>query len=97
MVRNASSNYLVQDLCFYLTKLGVRIDGIGTTTLTVHGVPDIDVDVDYAPSEDPIEAMSLLTAAIVTSSAVTIRPGTDRIPGDRAGAARRDGAGPRAQ
>ena len=73
MIRNASPNYMVQDLCFYLTELGVRIDGIGTTTLVVHGVPEIDVDVDYAPSEDPIEAMSLLTAAIVTHSTLTIK------------------------
>ncbi|MEJ1110847.1 MULTISPECIES: UDP-N-acetylglucosamine 1-carboxyvinyltransferase [unclassified Kribbella] len=73
VIRNASSNYMVQDLCFYLDLLGVKIDGIGSTTLTVHGRPEIDVDVDYAPSEDPIEAMSLLTAAIVTGSEVTIR------------------------
>jgi UDP-N-acetylglucosamine 1-carboxyvinyltransferase len=73
VIRNASPNYMVQDLCFFLTKLGVRIDGIGTTTLTVHGVEEIDVDVDYAPSEDPIEAMSLLAAAIVTSSSIRIK------------------------
>ncbi|HEY0620612.1 MAG TPA: UDP-N-acetylglucosamine 1-carboxyvinyltransferase [Kribbella sp.] len=73
MIRNASSNYMVQDLCFYLDLLGVRIDGVGSTTLTVHGKPEIDVDVDYAPSEDPIEAMSLLTAAILTGSEITIR------------------------
>jgi UDP-N-acetylglucosamine 1-carboxyvinyltransferase len=73
IIRNASPNYMVQDLCFYLEQLGVRIDGIGTTTLTVHGVASIDVDVDYSPSEDPIEAMSLLAAAIVTSSEITIR------------------------
>jgi UDP-N-acetylglucosamine 1-carboxyvinyltransferase len=73
VIRNASPNYMVQDLCFFLTKLGVEIEGIGTTTLTVRGVSDIDVDVDYAPSEDPIEAMSLLAAAIVTSSSITIR------------------------
>ena len=36
-------------------------------------MPEIDVDVDYAPSEDPIEAMSLLAAAIVTDSEITIR------------------------
>ncbi len=71
-IRNASSNYMVQDLCFFLMRLGVRIDGVGTTTLVVHGIGDIDVDVDYAPSEDPIEAMSLLAAAIVTSSQITI-------------------------
>src|SRR5919112_722516 len=73
VIRNASPNYMVQDLCFFLAKLGVLIDGVGTTTLTVHGSPEIDVDVDYAPSEDPIEAMSLLAAAIVTRSEITIR------------------------
>ncbi|HEX2176562.1 MAG TPA: UDP-N-acetylglucosamine 1-carboxyvinyltransferase [Nocardioidaceae bacterium] len=73
VIRNASSNYMVQDLCFFLEQLGVKIEGIGSTTLTVHGVTEIDVDLDYAPSEDPIEAMSLLAAAIVTGSEITIR------------------------
>ena len=72
VIRNASSNYMVQDLCFFLHELGVEIEGVGTTTLTVTGVPDIDVDVDYSPSEDPIEAMTLLTAAIVKSSTLTV-------------------------
>ena len=73
IIRNASSNYMVQDLCFYLQKLGVVVEGIGSTTLRVTGLETIDVDVDYAPSEDPIEAMSLLAAAIVTESSITIR------------------------
>ena len=33
VIRNASSNYMVQDLCFFLQELGVGVDGIGTTTL----------------------------------------------------------------
>lgn len=73
VIRNASSNYMVQDLCFFLEALGVRVDGVGTTTLTVHGMANIDVDVDYSPSEDPVEAMSLLAAAVVTESELTIR------------------------
>jgi UDP-N-acetylglucosamine 1-carboxyvinyltransferase len=73
IIRNASSNYMVQDLCFYLQRLGVGVEGIGTTTLTVTGLAEINVDVDYSPSEDPIEAMSLLAAAIVTKSSITIR------------------------
>lgn len=73
VIRNASSNYMVQDLCFFLEELGVRVEGVGTTTLTVHGVAQIDRDVDYAPSEDPVEAMSLLAAAVVTESELTIR------------------------
>jgi len=72
VIRNASPNYMVQDLCFFLVELGVGIEGIGTTTLTVTGQPDIDRDVTYAPSEDPIEAMSLLAAAIVTESEITV-------------------------
>ena len=73
VIRNASSNYMVQDLCFYLQALGVTIEGIGSTTLTIHGRRVIDVDVEFSPSEDPIEAMSLLAAAVVTESAITIR------------------------
>jgi len=73
VIRNASPNYMVQDLCFFLEKLGVKIEGRGTTTLTVHGVAEIDTDVEYSPSEDPIEAMSLLAAAVVTDSTITIR------------------------
>lgn len=72
-IRNASSNYMVQDLCFYLELLGVNIDGVGTTTLTVHGSSGFNRDLQYTPAEDPIEAMSLITAAVVTSSEVTVR------------------------
>ena len=73
VIRNASPNYMVQDLCFFLEKLGVGIEGIGTTTLRVTGKPRINTDVEYAPSEDPIEAMSLIAAAIVTQSSITVR------------------------
>ena len=73
VIRNASPNYMVQDLCFFLEKLGVQIEGIGTTTLRVTGKASINTDVDYAPSEDPIEAMSLIAAAIVTQSSITVR------------------------
>ncbi|MBK9475810.1 MAG: UDP-N-acetylglucosamine 1-carboxyvinyltransferase [Tetrasphaera sp.] len=75
-IRNASSNYMVQDLCFFLRALGVQIEGIGSTTLTVHGRREIDVDIEYWPSEDPIEAMSLIAAAVVTESEITI----ERVP-----------------
>ncbi|MFD6415538.1 UDP-N-acetylglucosamine 1-carboxyvinyltransferase [Streptomyces sp. NPDC060194] len=73
VIRNASSNYMVQDLCFFLEELGVRVEGVGTTTLTVHGLPSIERDVDYCPSEDPVEAMSLVAAAVVTESELTVR------------------------
>jgi UDP-N-acetylglucosamine 1-carboxyvinyltransferase len=72
VIRNASPNYMVQDLCLYLEKLGVKIEGIGSTTLTVHGLRDINKNVEYAPAEDPIEVMSFIAAAIVTKSEITI-------------------------
>jgi UDP-N-acetylglucosamine 1-carboxyvinyltransferase len=71
-IRNASPNYMVQDVCFYLQKLGVKIEGIGTTTLTITGQKSIKKNVEYYPSEDPIEAMSFIAAAAVTNSEITI-------------------------
>lgn len=72
VIKFASSNYQVQDVCFYLQLLGVKIDGIGTSTLTVYGKEKIDIPIEYYLSEDPIEAMSLITAAIVTKSSITV-------------------------
>jgi len=68
----ASANYMVQEVCFFLEKLGVKIDGIGTSTLTVHGVKEINKDIEYWNSEDPIESMMFISAAIVTDSKLTI-------------------------
>ena len=69
----ASPNYMVQDVCFFLEKLGVKISGIGTTRLVVRGRSAIDEDVDYNVSEDPIEAMSFIATALTTHSEITIR------------------------
>jgi len=69
----ASSNYMVQDLCFFLEKLGVKVRGIGSTTLTVHGKSEINTNVEYSPAEDPIETMSFIAVALVTKSNLTIR------------------------
>ncbi len=73
IIRNASPNYMVQDLCFYLQKLGVAIEGIGSTTLKITGLRDINKNVEYWPAEDPIEVMSFIAAAIVTKSEITIK------------------------
>ncbi len=71
-IKFAPPNYQVQDVCFLLQKMGVQIDGIGTTTLTVHGVGDINKTVEHYNSEDPIESMFFLTAGIVTNSKMTV-------------------------
>lgn len=71
-IRNASPNYMVQDVCFYLQELGVQIEGVGTTVLKIRGKRTINQDVVYSPSEDPIEAMSLIAAGVVTKSPISI-------------------------
>jgi UDP-N-acetylglucosamine 1-carboxyvinyltransferase len=71
-IKFAPPNYQVQELCFFLEKMGVKIDGIGTTNLVVHGLKEINKKVEYHNSEDPIESMMFLSAAIVTKSSLTI-------------------------
>jgi UDP-N-acetylglucosamine 1-carboxyvinyltransferase len=68
----ASANYMVQEICFFLEALGVKIDGIGTSTLTVHGIKEINKNIEYWNSEDPIESMMFISAGIVTDSRLTI-------------------------
>ena len=72
-IKYASANYQVQDLCFFLEQLGVKIEGIGTTTLTIHGLETIDTPVEYEIAEEPIESMFFLATACVTRSRITIR------------------------
>ncbi len=73
VIKMASANYMVQDLCFYLEKLGIKIEGIGTSTLRVHGRSHIKKNVSYAVSEDPVEGMTFIAAAVTTDSAITVR------------------------
>jgi UDP-N-acetylglucosamine 1-carboxyvinyltransferase len=71
-VKLASSNYMVQDVCFFLEKLGIRIDGVGTSTLVIHGKQTINQNVEYFVSEDPIESMMFISLAAATQSFITI-------------------------
>ena len=73
VIKMASANYMVQDLCFFLQKLGVKIDGIGSSVLRVTGVKEIKKNVSYSPSEDPVEAMTFIAAAVTTDSSITIK------------------------
>lgn len=75
-VQGSSGDYMTQDLGYFLQKLGVKIEGIGTPFLKITGVPHIKKNITYAPTEDPIEAMLFISAAIVTNSEITI----ERVP-----------------
>lgn len=72
VIHFAQQNYMVQDVCFYLEKLGVKIEGIGSLKLTIHGVKNINVDVEHHNSEDPIESMMFIASAIATDSKLTV-------------------------
>lgn len=73
VIKYASANYQVQEVCGFLRELGVTIEGLGTTTISVTGVGEIRKDVTYAIGEDPIDSMFFIAAAIATDSALTIR------------------------
>ena len=72
-IRFAPPNYQVQELCFFLERMGVRIDGIGTTNLVVHGIAQYDKPLEYHNSEDPIESMMFISVAATTNSRLTIQ------------------------
>ncbi len=72
VIHFAQQNYMVQDVCFFLEKLGVKIEGIGSLKLTIHGVKNINTKVEHHNSEDPIESMMFISAAIATRSELTI-------------------------
>lgn len=71
-IKFAAANYQVQDLCIFLRSCGVEVEGIGTSTLVVHGRADINTKVEGYPSEDPIESMFFISLAATTGSEITI-------------------------
>ncbi|HEY4516437.1 MAG TPA: UDP-N-acetylglucosamine 1-carboxyvinyltransferase [Candidatus Paceibacterota bacterium] len=72
VIKFASANYMVQDLCVFLRHCGVQIEGIGTPTLVVHGLREVNAEVHGHPSEDPIESMFFISLAATTGSEITV-------------------------
>lgn len=73
VIKFASSNYMVQDLCVFLEAAGVKIEGVGTSTLVVHGVEEIEADLTAIPSEDPIESMFFISLSATTHSKLEVK------------------------
>jgi UDP-N-acetylglucosamine 1-carboxyvinyltransferase len=73
-----SNNYMVQEVCFFLQELGLKIEGVGTSNLVIYGQKEFNKDVEYWNSEDPIESMMFIAAGIVTDSELTV----ERVPID---------------
>jgi len=73
VIKFASANYMVQDLCHFLNRAGAKIEGIGSTTMKIHGVKSLKPKVEYSVMPDPIVAMAYISIAIVTGSKLTIK------------------------
>lgn len=72
-LRFASANYMVQDLCYFLVKAGVKISGIGTQTLVIQGTKKFKSNFEYHVMPDPIEAMAFIATAITTHSQLMVQ------------------------
>jgi UDP-N-acetylglucosamine 1-carboxyvinyltransferase len=70
-IQNAASEPHVQGLCRFLEKMGVKIEGIGSNVLTVHGIRVFKPAV-HAIGSDYIEAGSLIGLAAATRSEIEI-------------------------
>jgi UDP-N-acetylglucosamine 1-carboxyvinyltransferase len=73
VLRNAAREPEVVDLANFLVTLGAKIEGIGTSTLTIHGVPRLSpASRPYDIVPDRIESGTYLCAAAVTGGDITV-------------------------
>ena len=70
-IDNAAREPEITDLVAFLTKMGARIEGAGTNTITVEGVDELG-PADHTIVGDRIEGGTFLFAALVTGGDVTV-------------------------
>ncbi len=70
-IRLAANEPHVQDLCFFLKKMGAKISGIGTNTVKIEGVNKLK-GTSYSITGDYLEAGTFATAAVGTKGNVKI-------------------------
>ena len=73
VLENAAREPEVVDLARCLTSMGASIQGVGTSVITIEGVPELQ-PMDHVIMPDRIEAATYLTAAGITRGAITIAP-----------------------
>jgi UDP-N-acetylglucosamine 1-carboxyvinyltransferase len=71
ILRNATSEPHVQELCHFLNHLGAQIDQIGSNTLHIQGVPRLHGGEFYI-GPDYLEVVSFIGAAVVTHGSLLI-------------------------
>ena len=72
VIHNAALEPEVMDLIEMLTKMGAKFEGVGTRTLTIHGVEKLH-GVEFTPVSDRIETMTFIAAAAVTKSKIFLK------------------------
>ncbi|MEL7449150.1 MAG: UDP-N-acetylglucosamine 1-carboxyvinyltransferase [Pseudomonadota bacterium] len=72
VIENAAREPEVSDLANFLTRMGARIGGIGTSTLTIDGVERLTGE-EYQVLPDRIEAGTYLVAGAITRGCVRVR------------------------
>jgi UDP-N-acetylglucosamine 1-carboxyvinyltransferase len=74
---NAAREPEIVDLCHFLVEMGARIDGIGSSTLTIEGVDRL-TPVEHATVADRIVAGTWAFAAAIAGGEVTVQGGEAR-------------------
>ena len=72
VLHNAAREPEIVDLCRLLVAMGAEIEGIGTSDLTIHGVPRLH-GATYRVMSDRIEAGSYACAAAITGGEVFLK------------------------
>lgn len=72
VIDNAAREPEIIDICTMLTQMGAKIDGIGSSTLTVHGVPSLS-PTEHRVIGDRIVGATWAFAAAMTRGQVTVR------------------------
>ncbi len=72
ILRNVACEPHVQDLCHMLCRLGAQIEGIGSNTLTIHGVDRLGGG-EYTIGPDYMEVGSYIALAAVTGGELLIK------------------------
>lgn len=72
MIDNAAREPEIVDLCTMLQQMGAKIDGVGSSTLVVHGVPSLQ-PTEHRVIGDRIVGATWAFAAAMTRGEITVR------------------------
>lgn len=71
VLKNVAKEPECSDHLNFLISMGAKIEGVGTSEITIHGVKEL-TGTDYTPIGDRIEAGTYIIAALMTNSQIEI-------------------------